>query len=120
MKPLSKEEKSQVAKYRALRNRIHEGPLYTVLGENVRVKKQTGYGTSSRMVTDPFEGVETWSQRYTRRKRRLPQLNDMQFGNRPCNLSVHVLIQSSPFSLSGGAVEHLGSDIDRSWQRSKD
>lgn len=71
-KPLSKDEKIQVARFRALRTQIHEGPLYTVLGDHVRVGKPTA---SSAATFDAFEGMPTYSQKYTKRRRRIPKLD---------------------------------------------
>lgn len=71
-KPLSKAEKIQVSRFRSLLTNIHEGPLYTVLGENVRVGKPTA---SSAASFDPFEGMPTYSQKYTKRRRRIPKLD---------------------------------------------
>ncbi|MCJ1485157.1 hypothetical protein MMC06_005330 [Schaereria dolodes] len=71
-KPLSKDERLQVARFRSLRDRIHAGPLYTVLGDNVRVGKP---GNTAAAHFDPFEGMQTYSQRYTAKRRRIPKLD---------------------------------------------
>lgn len=76
-KPLSKDEKIQIAHFRALRMQIHEGPLYTVLGDHVRVGKPTA---SSAATFDPFEGMPTYSQKYTKRRRRIPKLDTRPYG----------------------------------------
>ena len=76
-KPLSKDEKIQIARFRSLRASIHEGPLYTVLGDNVRVGKSTA---SSAAAFDPFEGMPTYSQKYTKRRRRIPKLDTRPYG----------------------------------------
>lgn len=65
-------ERNQIAHYRRLRNRMHEGPLYTVLGDNVRVHKPRG---SSGAGFDPFEGMPTYTQKYRRQRRKLPKLD---------------------------------------------
>lgn len=69
---MSKAEKIQVSRFRSLLTDIHEGPLYTVLGDNVRVGKPTA---SSAATFDPFEGTPTYSQKYTKRRRRIPKLD---------------------------------------------
>lgn len=69
---MSKAEKIQVSRFRSLLTDIHEGPLYTVLGDNVRVGKPTA---SSAVTFDPFEGMPTYSQKYTKRRRRIPKLD---------------------------------------------
>lgn len=77
-KPLTKDERIQVAHFRSLRNSIHEGPLYTVLGDNVRVGK-TGY-TPTAANFDPFEGMPTYSKKYTKQRRRIPKLDTRPYG----------------------------------------
>lgn len=76
-KPLTKDERAQVARFRSLRDRIHEGPLYTVLGDNARVGKTT---TPAAAQFDPFEGMPTYSQKYTKRRRKLPKLDTRPYG----------------------------------------
>lgn len=75
--PLTKEERAHIARFRALRDRIHEGPLYTVLGDNARVGKST---TPAAAQYDPFEGMPTYSQKYTKRRRKLPKLDTRPYG----------------------------------------
>ena len=79
-KPLTQTEKAQVAAYRELKERIHKGPLYAVLRDDVRVNKQRGFRPSAPIVTDPFDGVETYSQRYREQKRTLPKLDTRSYG----------------------------------------
>ncbi|KAI9793657.1 MAG: hypothetical protein M1816_007552 [Peltula sp. TS41687] len=77
--PLSRTERLQVGRYRAFRDRVHEGPLYTVLGDNHRVAKQGsshgGSNNNSALLVDPFEGMPTYSQKYRKKTRRLPRLD---------------------------------------------
>ncbi|MCJ1307635.1 hypothetical protein MMC25_001282 [Agyrium rufum] len=89
---LNASERNAVQKYLALREKIHNGPYYTYLGENWKVGK-TGARSSVTVVSqqqqqqkrekraignavgfDPFEGMETYGQRYVRRPRRLPRV----------------------------------------------
>ena len=79
-KPLTKDERIQVAQFRSLRHRIHDGPFYTVLGDNVRVGKAGEKGKNIAAHFDPFEGMPTYSQRYTRKKRRIPKLDHRPYG----------------------------------------
>ncbi|MCJ1474000.1 hypothetical protein MMC13_002656 [Lambiella insularis] len=74
-KPLSKDERTQVARYRSLRDRIHEGPLYAVLGDNVRISKTENRANTAAAHFDPFEGMPTYSQRYQRKARKIPKLD---------------------------------------------
>ncbi|MCJ1338604.1 hypothetical protein MMC09_003893 [Bachmanniomyces sp. S44760] len=62
----------QIAKFRLFRDRIHEGPLYTVLGDDARVGKHQSWAAAS---SDPFEGMPTYSQKYARKRRRVPKLD---------------------------------------------
>ena len=98
-KPLTKDERMQVARFRSLRDRIHEGPLYTVLGENVRVGKT---GNTAAAHFDPFEGMPTYSQRYTRKRRRIPKLDTRPYGapypNHCCVLLTDIDESSQIFS----------------------
>ncbi|KAI9851179.1 MAG: hypothetical protein M1838_004288 [Thelocarpon superellum] len=71
-KPPSRVERAQVGRYRSLRDRIHEGPLYTVLGDDARVSKS---GASGSKMVDPFEGMPTYSQKYKKKTRRVPRLD---------------------------------------------
>lgn len=76
-KPLTEKEKSQVAHFRQLRDSIKNGPLYTVLGDNVRVGKA---GTSAAAAFNSFEGMPKYSQRYTKKKRMIPKLDTRPYG----------------------------------------
>ncbi|KAI9777959.1 MAG: hypothetical protein M1839_008494 [Geoglossum umbratile] len=69
---LTRSERLQVSLYRHLRDRIHEGPLYTVLGDSHRIGTK---GPSGAGQIDPFEGVPTYSMRYMKKKRKLPRLD---------------------------------------------
>jgi len=62
-------ERMQVARYRSLRDRVHEGPLYTVLGDNVRV------GKHGNVQIDPFEGMPTYGMKYMKKPRKIPRLD---------------------------------------------
>ncbi|KAL9023204.1 MAG: hypothetical protein Q9196_007339 [Gyalolechia fulgens] len=71
--PLSGAEKAQVAAFRSLRARIHEGPFYTTLDTDARVGKRNI--KASAATFDPFEGMPTYSQKYMKKRRRLPKLS---------------------------------------------
>ncbi|MCJ1362083.1 hypothetical protein MMC16_001185 [Acarospora aff. strigata] len=71
-KPLTRIERIEIAHFRSFRERMHEGPLYAVLGDNVRVGKQ---GASASSQFDPFEGMPTYSMKYIKKRRRLPRLD---------------------------------------------
>lgn len=60
--PLSHHEKSIIQRHLDHREKIHNGPLYTVL-------------TKKRGLEDAFEDVVTYSKRYHRVKRKVPKLD---------------------------------------------
>ncbi len=75
--PLTAQEKTEIAHFRCIRSAIHEGPYYSVLGDNVRVEKARRGAVAN---ADPFEGMQTWSQRYTKRRRMLPRMEARSHG----------------------------------------
>ncbi|KAF8543224.1 DNA-directed RNA polymerase III, subunit Rpc31 [Trichophaea hybrida] len=60
---LSKEERAMVQRYRSHREKIHNGPLYTVM--------VTKRGASN----DPFNGVARYSEKYKKKTRKAPKLD---------------------------------------------
>jgi DNA-directed RNA polymerase III subunit RPC7 len=76
-KPLTDSEKIQVARFRSLRESIHNGPLYTILGDNVRVGKP---GDKPAASFDPFAGMPKYSSRYTKKRRMIPKLDTRPYG----------------------------------------
>lgn len=80
--PPSAEERRVVHHYRTLRARIHDGPFYAILDSNARVSK-SGHRTPPTAHFDPFEGQQTYTQRFTRKKNTLPRLSTRPFGRIP-------------------------------------
>ena len=80
MRPLSAIEREQVANYRLLRGNIQEGPLYTVLPENAGFADLDNRKELKRPRIDPFEGMETYSQRYSKKRRTIPKLDTRPYG----------------------------------------
>ncbi|KAL9631300.1 MAG: hypothetical protein Q9164_005970 [Protoblastenia rupestris] len=72
-KPLTEAEKRSIYHFRHLRDSIHNGPLYTVLGDDARVSKAGA--TTAKATLNAFEGMRRYSQRYTKRKRAIPKLD---------------------------------------------
>lgn len=78
---------------KALRNAIHQGPLYTESQRKDPFETKRTYGEEQRNALymansaqankakfDPFEtGVPTYSQKYSRVKRTIPQLSGRPF-----------------------------------------
>ncbi|KAL9051028.1 MAG: hypothetical protein Q9206_004857, partial [Seirophora lacunosa] len=78
--PLNAAEKAHIATFRRLRACIHEGPFYTVLDHDARKSKSR---TDAAASFDPFEGMPTYSQRYVKKRRRLPKLSARPYGTSP-------------------------------------
>ena len=107
-RPLTKDERLQVARFRSLRDRIHEGPLYTVLGDNDRISKTEGRANTAAAQFDPFEGMPTYSQRYARKRRKIPKLDTRPYGTviRSRPIGRLPLIKNSAQVLPQGALVH--------------
>ncbi|KAL9611236.1 MAG: hypothetical protein Q9167_004119 [Letrouitia subvulpina] len=75
-KPLTKAEKTQVACLLSFRTRLHQGPYYTVIGDDSHVGK---LAPSSSAVADLFEGTPTYGLKYVSRPRRLPKLDSRPY-----------------------------------------
>ena len=60
---------------------MRQGPYYAVLGDDSRVTKSLGTGRTAPAAPqfDPFEGMETYGQRYLQKKRRAPRLDPKKF-----------------------------------------
>jgi DNA-directed RNA polymerase III subunit RPC7 len=77
-KALSGPELDRVNHYRHFRSLIRDGPLFTVLDpgqltdDRGRVNKRSGF--------DPFDGMPSYSQRYQKPKRLVPDLSTRQYG----------------------------------------
>jgi len=59
--PLSREERLVIARFRDHREKIRNGPMYTVMAK--------------KGVVDPFNDVSKYSRRYQKMKRRVPKLD---------------------------------------------
>jgi DNA-directed RNA polymerase III subunit RPC7 len=71
VKPLSLREKSEVDRYRQLRERFHESPFFTVLdAAGILAKK----GTAARTQFDPFHGMASYAEKYQKKRRTIPKL----------------------------------------------
>lgn len=76
-RPLSTREQAQVDAYRALREKFHEGPDYSVLEVASSAARK---GDQNRALFDPFNGMPSYSGRYQRKKRTIPDLRRRGFG----------------------------------------
>ncbi|KAL8853669.1 MAG: hypothetical protein Q9221_001480 [Calogaya cf. arnoldii] len=71
--PLSATEKAQVSSFLSLRSRIHEGPFYTIIDNTSSRISKTSKPSAANF--DPFEGMPSYSQKYIKKRRRLPKLS---------------------------------------------
>lgn len=69
---LSRHERIQISRLRSFRDRVHEGPLYTILGDGYRAGKQRRSGPAE---FDPFDGMPSYSIKYRKAKRKVPKLD---------------------------------------------
>lgn len=54
-----------------------------MLGDNARIGKTEGRANTSAARFDPFEGMPTYSQRYTRKRRKIPKLDTRPYSTLP-------------------------------------
>lgn len=73
---LSPAEQTQVDYYRALRERFHDGPFYSVLDASSSNAKK---GSAARANFDPFHGMPTYSGRYQKKRRTLPRIAGQEY-----------------------------------------
>lgn len=79
--PPNHRERRIVNHHRTLRDRIHDGPFYTILDSGARISKDRPGRAASPAAAhfDPFEGAETYSQRFVKKKNTLPKLATRPF-----------------------------------------
>jgi len=85
VRPATAFEKASVARFRALRRRIHEGPFYT--GSLGDVGMGVSLGLSGRAAADdkrkrdfdPFEDMPTYTHKYKVQARKLPRFDTRQY-----------------------------------------
>lgn len=78
-------EKRSITHYRQLRDEIQNGPFYTILDQDSdgNVAKHIPLQRKKRSATapiDPFNSMPKWSQRYTKKRRVLPDLTARSYG----------------------------------------
>jgi DNA-directed RNA polymerase III subunit RPC7 len=72
---LTKEERARVQRWRGQREKVHNGPMYTVMARK-------------RGMEDPFNDVKRYSEKYRKVERRAPKLDSRPYGGFP-SLSPH-------------------------------
>jgi len=85
VRPPSTFELGAVARFRALRRRIREGPFYTgplgdvLLGSEGKEGNAAGHGEKRKRDIDPFEDMPSWGQKYKVQARRLPRFDTREY-----------------------------------------
>ncbi|KAG0650441.1 hypothetical protein D0Z07_3154 [Hyphodiscus hymeniophilus] len=83
-KPLTGKEKRQIKAQKKLIDDTHRGPFYTEPTKRdadspaktfSEADQNSQYGVLGKADVDPFNGVETYSQKYAPKKRTVPQLS---------------------------------------------
>jgi hypothetical protein len=84
--PTTFRERAIVARYREFRDKIRKGPLYTVLNSDARVGKSIPYSTlrkkgvaGSALKTDGFGSLPTYTHKYKKSARTMPDLSNMEW-----------------------------------------
>lgn len=72
-----------VQHYLAVRDRIHEGPFYTILNDGMKnglKRKANEPAPTEASLFNPFEDNQTYSAKYLKVRRRLPKLDARPYG----------------------------------------
>lgn len=84
--PATADEAAIVHHYLAVRDRIHEGPFYTLLNDGMKdglKRKPNDRGPTEASLFNPFMDNRTYSHRYLKVRRRLPVLDERPYGELP-------------------------------------
>ncbi|KAI4927893.1 hypothetical protein J4E85_006406 [Alternaria conjuncta] len=76
--PPTDDELAMVKHHLAVRDRIHEGPFYTILNDGMKnglKRKANEPAPTEASLFDPFTGNQTYSAKYLKVRRRLPKLD---------------------------------------------
>lgn len=69
--------------YIAIRDRIHDGPFYTVLNDGMKhglKRKANQPAPTEESLFNPFSDNQTYSARYLKVRRRIPKLDSRPYG----------------------------------------
>jgi DNA-directed RNA polymerase III subunit RPC7 len=102
--PLSKKEDKQVSYFLLFREQAHDGPLYTQTrttdvndGEPTRTYGQDQinqrYGVKNKGTVDPFLSMPTYSQRFNKQERALPDLASRPFAKEFFPAELHATLE---------------------------
>lgn len=81
--PPTTHEDGIVAHYIAVRDRIHEGPFYTILNDGMKnglKRKASEPAPTEASLFNPFTDNQTYSAKYLKVRRRLPKLDARPYG----------------------------------------
>jgi DNA-directed RNA polymerase III subunit RPC7 len=81
--PPTSDEIGMVKHHLAVRDRIHEGPFYTILNDGMKnglKRKASEPAPTEASLFDPFTGNQTYSAKYMKVRRRLPKLDARPYG----------------------------------------
>ncbi|KAB5532506.1 DNA-directed RNA polymerase III, subunit Rpc31 [Coniochaeta sp. 2T2.1] len=112
--PLTKKEEKQVSYFLLFREQVHDGPLYThtrtftadtteptrVYGQE-QINKR--YGLKNKATVDPFLAMPTYSQRFIKQERALPDLADRPFAKEFFPPELHATLDGEDTPAAGGA-----------------
>lgn len=76
--PPTADESSMVQHFLAVRDRIHEGPFYTILNDGMKnglKRKASEPAPTEASLFNPFTDNQTYSAKYLKVRRRLPKLD---------------------------------------------
>ncbi|KAF2687496.1 hypothetical protein K458DRAFT_429396 [Lentithecium fluviatile CBS 122367] len=76
--PPSAHETAMVQHYLAVRDRIHDGPFYTILNDGMKnglKRKANDPAPTDASLFDPFTDNQTYSSKYLKKRRRIPKLD---------------------------------------------
>ncbi|KAF1814838.1 hypothetical protein P152DRAFT_367721, partial [Eremomyces bilateralis CBS 781.70] len=76
--PPSARERTQIAHYRDIRDRIRDGPHYAILGETTQGVNEY-IPQSVNTMSNPFEDMPTYAHSYKRVKRKIPKLDTRSY-----------------------------------------
>jgi DNA-directed RNA polymerase III subunit RPC7 len=81
--PPTAHEEGLIAHYLAVRDRIHEGPFYTILNDGMNdglKRKASEPAPTEASLFNPFSDNQTYSSKYFKVRRRLPKLDARPYG----------------------------------------
>jgi DNA-directed RNA polymerase III subunit RPC7 len=81
--PPTAHERGIIAHCLAVRDRIHEGPFYTILADGMKnglKRKASEPAPTEASLFNPFTDNQTYSAKYLKVRRRLPKLDARPYG----------------------------------------